>query len=733
MTQASTVPIFRYRAFISYSHQDKSWADWLHKALETYRIPSRLVGMQTAAGTVPRRLVPIFRDRDELASATDLGSKVNEALGQSANLIVICSPRSAASRWVNEEVLAFKRLGRSERVFCLIVDGEPNASALPGRESEECFAPALRYRLGPDNALSNEHTEPIAADARPGRDGKTNARLKLIAGMLELAYDKLKQREQQRRQRRMAVITALAVVITAVTTSLAVVAIRAQRIAEHERSQAEGLIGFMLGHLHTKLEAANRLDILDDVAGKAMDYFGSLDESEVTDDSLAQRAKALQLIGRVREEQGKLDDANHAFNDASQLMKQLVARQPHNAEWQIALADSYSWLGMVAWDRGDMPSALSQFRMAAPLVEGVVKAHPENLDWFKHLGWLHNNIGHVLEANGQLTEARKEYGVVLDIYRTLVQSVPTDRRYRSELGHAYGNLAGITYALGALPDALDNASQALAVWQSLAQQDPTDMSVQMYLARAIVMQGKVLQTRGDAAGATAAFETALGIGKRLLAANPTSTESISDVASYSRALAQQLRLNGDVARAKQLLHDAGTYYSQLASKDPDEPAWQTNLAATDMESARLAWQIGQLDVAKASAAAAQSLLMAVLKKHADYVRAQPLLAESRVLLGQLQAASGDMSVASQSWEAALQTLGPTTGSAADPQPALLEPRAEALCLLGKTAESDPVTATLAALGDHDAQYLQTLAATPCRAPRAARDATALSSTPKPSN
>ena len=136
MAQATAVPVFRYRAFISYSHQDSAWADWLHKALETYRVPSRLVGAQTAAGTIPRRLLPIFRDRDELASATDLGGKVNEALEQSANLIVICSPRSATSHWVQQEVLAFKRLAHGGRVFCLIVDGEPHASEWSRREGE---------------------------------------------------------------------------------------------------------------------------------------------------------------------------------------------------------------------------------------------------------------------------------------------------------------------------------------------------------------------------------------------------------------------------------------------------------------------------------------------------------------------------------------------------------------------------------------------------------------------
>jgi len=29
------MPDFKYKAFISYSHNDEKWADWLHKALET--------------------------------------------------------------------------------------------------------------------------------------------------------------------------------------------------------------------------------------------------------------------------------------------------------------------------------------------------------------------------------------------------------------------------------------------------------------------------------------------------------------------------------------------------------------------------------------------------------------------------------------------------------------------------------------------------------------------------
>jgi WD40 repeat protein len=189
---------YKYWAFISYSHQDRAWGDWLHKTLETYRVPRRLIGRPSRDGDVPARLFPVFRDRDELPSSANLGDVLNESLRQSRYQIVICSPRSAASKWVNEEIKYFKSLGREDRVLCLIVDGEPNVVDVPGRDIEECFAPALRYRVDARGQLTDIPAEPIAADAREHADGKRGAKLKLVSGLLGVGLDEIVQRERQR-------------------------------------------------------------------------------------------------------------------------------------------------------------------------------------------------------------------------------------------------------------------------------------------------------------------------------------------------------------------------------------------------------------------------------------------------------------------------------------------------------------------------------------------------------
>jgi len=144
---------YKYRAFISYSHKDEKWAAWLHKALETFKIPKYLVGETTTMGTIPERMGKVFRDREELSSSHSLGTDLTQALEDSACQIVICSPNAANSHWTNEEILTYKRLGRENRIFCLIVDGEPGTDA-------ECFPPAVRFQMGADGVLSDKPAEP---------------------------------------------------------------------------------------------------------------------------------------------------------------------------------------------------------------------------------------------------------------------------------------------------------------------------------------------------------------------------------------------------------------------------------------------------------------------------------------------------------------------------------------------------------------------------------------------
>lgn len=178
----------RYAGFISYSQQDKKFAKKIHAALEAFKLPVELAD----AGQNKRRLGKFFRDDDELSGSPSLGDALESALDNSAALIVIASPRSAQSKWVDKEIRKFKSRGKQARVFAVIVDGLPDTD----NERERCFPSSLLYEVNSEGELTDRPDEPLAPDIRKEPFNRLITRL--VAGLLGLDFDTLWKREQRR-------------------------------------------------------------------------------------------------------------------------------------------------------------------------------------------------------------------------------------------------------------------------------------------------------------------------------------------------------------------------------------------------------------------------------------------------------------------------------------------------------------------------------------------------------
>ena len=269
----------RYTAFLSYSHKDAAAAARLHRRLESYRVPKRLVGSDSPRGPVPQRLWPIFRDREELPAASDLSETVRTALAQSGALIILCSPDAAGSLWVAEEIETFRKLHPDRPILAAILDGDP----------PDCFPAALRA-FGRDGTWH----EPLATDLRPKADGKHLGLLKLVAGITGLGLDDLVQRDAARRVRRVMAVTAAAVIAMLIMTALAVVALNARREAERQRAEAEGLVEFMLTDLRMRLKArVGRLDVMQAVNDRALAHYERQNNlTSLSPEAIARRARS---------------------------------------------------------------------------------------------------------------------------------------------------------------------------------------------------------------------------------------------------------------------------------------------------------------------------------------------------------------------------------------------------------------------------------------------------------
>lgn len=193
--QAPETPPYPYDAFISYRHvhPDMDMAKTLHTALETYRIPKQIAERRGG-----KRLGRIFRDQEELPVSENLSRDILHALQSSRYLIVVCSPSTPQSKWCVKEIETFKEIHGHTRILPFLIAGEPSDS----------FPPALYVQATPsfplpDGAVSEE-TEPLAADIRAPelrgmrRKLRQHEILRLIAPILGVSYDTLRQRERER-------------------------------------------------------------------------------------------------------------------------------------------------------------------------------------------------------------------------------------------------------------------------------------------------------------------------------------------------------------------------------------------------------------------------------------------------------------------------------------------------------------------------------------------------------
>ena len=114
---------FKYRAFLSYSPVDSGVARRVRGRLERFRVDRELVGCPTRVGPVPETLRPIFSDRHDFFASPSLGSATVAALADSAALIILASPHSVRSRYVDKQIKFFKLRHPGRPVIVLIVEG----------------------------------------------------------------------------------------------------------------------------------------------------------------------------------------------------------------------------------------------------------------------------------------------------------------------------------------------------------------------------------------------------------------------------------------------------------------------------------------------------------------------------------------------------------------------------------------------------------------------------------
>lgn len=679
----------RYRAFISYSHSDASVASRLHRSLEAYRVPRLLRGTVGEFGPVPERLHPIFRDREELASAGALGGRLQDALADADALLVICSPDAACSRWVNEEVLTFKRLGRGDRIYCLIVAGEPNAG-----DASECFPPALRFEIESDGELGQRPAEPIAADIRPGKDGRSLARLKLLAGLLGTDLDSLRKRDAQRRHRRVLAAMVASLAGMALALGLAATAWVARNDAQRRQLQAEDLLGYMLGDLRQKVDSDIRVGSLDSVSDKVTKYFATLEPRDLNDVVLGQQSQALTQIGQVRLRQARYDKALASFKEAYERSKALAARHPGNGDRLFDLGQAEYWVGYVYWQNRDLALAQKWLTRYRDTCREVYALDPKRIEWQHELAYGYGNLAVLEIERGQLQSAREGILRSLGMLEALLARTPKDPQLLFQVVDQMSWLGNVEEQSGHLRQAEVLFATKAETLAQLAAARPTELEWQSQWSIAEAMQSGLLLVQGRY---TEADMVATGAVKRMRSLTEHDPDNKNWSETYLHALelrasarlgAGKLALAADDLALAQPLVDA---FTRVAGSNRD--ALRDILETLTLRVA-LAWRMGDHATALRAANALQAIYHG--KVAPDTPEGIGRYSLSELVVGMVAADAGRPADAKARYAAARRALAPLAQHSRYWR--VLDPWVRLSLLSGDTDEAARIQKQLASMG-----------------------------------
>jgi tetratricopeptide (TPR) repeat protein len=534
-------PVKRYKAFISYSWADKAWGEWAHRALETYQTPKALVGKPAALGPVPARLTPIFKDREEEAAGAGITASIEAAMTASDFMIVICSPTSARSKWVNHEVAWFKTHRDKRRILALVVDGEPGASFMPGREAEECFPRTLLYEVGADLQPTEEREDvPLAADARKAGDGKRGAKLKLAAALLGLGLDDLVRREDRRRAIRRRVVTTALTVLSLWMTANTWFAISQRNEARAQRALAERQtenVNAALDYLVSIFEIANpATDNPKTITALTILERGRAKIDAELGDKPVVRARLLTAIGSVYQNLGEIRDAAPILGDAARgpfatLGDEVDARM-HYADALVRLrifdkaqaeidaaataidaakpAPEPAMLNLyrmeveriratMAYFKGDYDQAVLNYRSAIKLCEETSACDADaRASLSNNLSIAFNESGRVAEARAEMLIARK---IIADKYG----------EDHLETAIADQNLAYTDFRASNFQPALAAMPRVIAVYERVLEEThPLRATANLLLGRLYLATGETEAAAAALAKARDAYEIAYG-------------------------------------------------------------------------------------------------------------------------------------------------------------------------------------------------------------------------------
>ena len=258
------------------------------------------------------------------------------------------------------------------------------------------------------------------------------------------------------RWRRRAVMLAL-VTLTLISVAMSVRSIEAETQAQQKRLAAENLLGFMVGEFADKMRGIGRMDLLDGISNKALEYFSDVsadDASYLSFEAQFQHSQTLEAMGEVAYSRGNTDEAHSALIAARERMLPLLEIQPQNFSLLKTLGANAFWLGQLEYDKSDWTATQTWLERYLEYSQAMYQYAPNDNDALMELSYAHNSLGSIYMKQQDFTAAREAFEQSLQLKQKALVQDPSNSKMIADVANAQSWIARAATAQGDITAAI---------------------------------------------------------------------------------------------------------------------------------------------------------------------------------------------------------------------------------------------------------------------------------------
>lgn len=480
---------------------------------------------------------------------------------------------------------------------------------------------------------------------------------------------------KSRRGRRLRTAAVASLTLLAILASLlALWAVGAQREAERRRDEALQLTDFMLVDLAEKLRPLGRLQLLDDISGKALGLLDRQPPGRLRTEDLVNRSRALRTLGEVLMEEARFDAADNAFAGADRAARLAAERAPTSTAAIAEAGIAAYWLGYADYRRDDYRGAERHWTAYLQRSEQLVKLEPDKVDWLVELSYAQNNLGTVARDRHRIDEALDRFRKSAALKKRALALSPDNDALRYDLIDTQSWISGGEESRGDLSRAAAGYAEQIAMLRTLIARHPDARAWERRLATSLLRSAMLAADTGRLDDAERAIVESIQRLRALTTLEPDNRVWARDLAHALLEGGGIAAARGDARERRSRLEEARTRSAALRTQEDAPPEWR-----------RLDAMI-QLELAKNAAPEAFDPPVAALRDLARHVAQDPVyrvaLANALIARGIARQHAGATEAARSDWRESLSWLAPVLADAGRREPKAVSARVHAEALLG---------------------------------------------------